>query len=135
VLSENKHSIFTLAPQPNTVHKYRIKSDDSLPGGGQQGGTVPLPKRFILYQPWPNPARTKLNIKYGVSRATRVTIKLYDIAGKLTRTLANDIQKPGYYNLVWNRTDSRGRRASAGVYFCTLSTNDRRLSRKVVLTQ
>jgi flagellar hook assembly protein FlgD len=44
-------------------------------------------------------------------------VREYDIAGKLVNTLASADQKPGYYNLVWNRTDTRGRSAPAGVYF------------------
>ena len=36
---------------------------------------------------------------------------------------------------VWNGTDCEGRRLAAGVYFYTLETGDKRLSRKVVLTE
>jgi len=52
--------------------------------------------------------------------------KLCDIAGKLVNTLASWDRKPGYYNLVWNRQDTRGRSAACGVYFCTLSAGDQR---------
>jgi len=70
-------------------------------------------------------------------------LKLYDIAGKLVTTLANGDQKPGYYNLTWNRRDFKGRTAACGVYFCTLSAENQRealraqghISRKVVLTE
>ena len=44
-------------------------------------------------------------------------------------------QKPGYYNLTWNRQDAKGRSVACGVYFCTLSADDKRFSRKVVLTE
>jgi len=50
-------------------------------------------------------------------------------------TLANGEQKPGYYNLVWNRQDPKGRSCACGVYFCTLSADSKRFSRKVVLTE
>jgi sugar lactone lactonase YvrE len=135
VLSENKHSLFTLATQPNVVHKYRIQSDDTLRGGQQSQGSQSLPKLLSLAQPFPNPARTRLNVSYALPRKTRVTLKLYDITGKLVTTLANNDQKPGYYNLVWNRQDTRGCRVSAGVYFCTLAAEGQRFSRKVVLTE
>jgi len=135
VASENKHSLFTLAPQPNKVHKLRIRSDDSMPGGTQSAGKVNLPKILSLAQPFPNPARTRLNINYALPRQTRVVLKLYDIAGKLVTTLANGDQKPGYYNLTWNRQDAKGRSVACGVYFCTLSADDKRFSRKVVLTE
>jgi flagellar hook assembly protein FlgD len=58
-----------------------------------------------------------------------------DVAGKLVNTLASGEKKPGYYSLVWNRQDARGRGVPCGVYFCTLSAEDQRFSRKVILTE
>jgi hypothetical protein len=135
VPSENGHSLFSLAPQPNVVHKLRIQSDDSLPGGVQSAGNLNLPKLLTLAQPFPNPARTRLTINYALPRQARVTLKLYDIAGKLVTTLANGDQRPGYYHIAWNRQDSRGRSVPAGVYFCSLAAEGQRFSRKVVLTE
>ncbi len=50
-------------------------------------------------------------------------------------TVASGERKPGYYNLVWNRQDAKGRSCACGVYFCTLSAESKRFSRKVVLTE
>jgi flagellar hook assembly protein FlgD len=56
-------------------------------------------------------------------------------AGKFVTTLANGEQKPGYCNLTWNRQDTKGRDCACGVYFCTLSAEGKRFSRKVILTE
>ena len=69
------------------------------------------------------------------SPTTRVCVNLYDIAGKLVTTLANGDQKPGYYNLTWNRVGTQGRTCACGVYFCTLTAEGQRFSRKVVLAE
>jgi hypothetical protein len=106
-----------------------------MPGGAQAAGTERLPTSFILYQPCPNPSRTALHIRYGIPRATRVTIKLYDIAGKLCRTLVNEQQRPRYYSLTWDRTDNSGRTAANGVYFCQMVTDAYRSQKKVVLAR
>jgi hypothetical protein len=135
VPSENRHSLFSLAAVPNKVYKLRIQSDDSTPGGQQSAGKVNLPKTLSLAQPFPNPARTRLNIAYALPHQTRVVLKLYDVAGKLVSTLASGDQKPGYYSLTWNRQDAKGRTCACGVYFCTLSAENQRFSRKVVLTE
>jgi hypothetical protein len=135
VLSENKNSLFSIATQPNKVYKLRIQSDESMPGGQQSAGKVNLPKTLNLAQPFPNPARTLLNIAYALPHQTRVVLKLYDVAGKLVTTLTNGEQKPGYYNLTWNRQDTKGRSCACGVYFCSLSAENQRFSRKVVLTE
>jgi hypothetical protein len=41
----------------------------------------------------------------------------------------------GQYTTVWDGTDAQGRRLAAGVYFYALATEEKRLSRKVVLTE
>ena len=57
------------------------------------------------------------------------------VAGKLVNTLAGGEKKPAYYNLTWNRQDVRGRSVPCGVYFCTLSAENKRFSKKAVLTE
>ena len=57
------------------------------------------------------------------------------IAGKLVNTLASGEKKPGYYSIVWNRQDAKGRTCACGVYFCTMTAEDQRFSKKVVLTE
>jgi len=135
VPSENRHNLFSIAAGPNKVYKLRIQSDDSLPEGVQSGGKVNLPRKLSLSQPFPNPARTRLSIAYALPRQTQVALKLYDVAGKLVKALVNGEQKPGYYSLVWNRQDAKGRTCACGVYFCTLAAENQRFSRKVVLTE
>jgi len=44
-------------------------------------------------------------------------------------------QKPGYYNLTWNRQDTKGRTCACGIYFCTLAAENQRFSRKLILTE
>ena len=64
-----------------------------------------------------------------------VTLKLYDIAGKLVTTLVSGDLRPGYYNPTWNRVGAQGRTCACGVCFCTLAAEGQRFSRKVVLTE
>ena len=50
-------------------------------------------------------------------------------------TLGKGNQKPGYYNLTWNRQDAKGRSCACGIYFCASSAENQRFSRKVILTE
>ncbi|HTW92318.1 MAG TPA: hypothetical protein VMH22_11480, partial [bacterium] len=59
--------------------------------------------------------------------------KLCDISIKLVKVLASGEKKPGYYSIAWNRQDSKGRTCACGVYFCTMTAEDKRFSKKVVL--
>ena len=49
--------------------------------------------------------------------------------------LASDQQKSGYFDLTWNSQDTKGRSCRCGVYFCILSAENQRFSRKVILTE
>jgi len=133
LLSAYGRHVFTLKPQGNEVLKYRIKSDDTIPSGQQAAGRLQLPTSFILYQPCPNPTRANMSIRYGIPKRTNVSIKLFDICGKLASTLVNTEQKPGYYNVTWNGQDKGGRSLPAGVYFIRLAGGSMTFERKVVL--
>jgi flagellar hook assembly protein FlgD len=62
-------------------------------------------------------------------------VKLYDVAGKLCRTLVSQEQKSGLYQPTWDRTDNRGRSVPCGIYFCQMQTDSYLSQKKVVLVK
>jgi flagellar hook assembly protein FlgD len=67
---------------------------------------------------------------------------LYDVAGRLVRTIKNkELCLPGYYTVLWDAKDDLGRKVSAGVYFVQLvidpvgKTEDYKGVQKIVLLQ
>lgn len=65
-----------------------------------------------------NPLRTGVaRIHLGLAKADRVQVCLYDISGRLIRTLADRNFAAGDHDLVWDGTDDRGIRVARGVYF------------------
>ncbi len=123
--------LYTLKPVGNRVLSYRIRSSDSLPGGGQAAGANNLPRTFTLNAPRPNPSNRETQLSYGLPRASRVGIRLYDAAGRQCALLAEAEQKPGWYHLTWDGTGN-GRALPAGVYFTQLTTDSGRLQKKLV---
>lgn len=105
---------------------FRRKQD----GGMAQGSYV-----LNLAQSLPNPARERVRIKYSLPEETEISLKVYNSAGQLMRTLVSGRANSGQHITVWDRKDAKGERAGAGVYFYQLETKDKRLSRKVVLTE
>ncbi len=106
---------------------YERDGDTSQMGGGQSGKINPdlLPRGLVLEQSWPNPATRTLTIRYGIPRLTNVSLKVYDISGKVVRTLeTSNLLKPGYYNINWNCRDDQNREIAGGVYFYRLVTSD-----------
>ena len=92
-----------------------------------------------LYQNFPNPFNGATTIRYQVAAAygkkLRVSLKLYDITGRLVRTLVDDNKPAGTYTVVWDGTDERGRKLSAGVYFCKLKVGGFSDIKKLVLVK
>ena len=54
---------------------------------------------------------------FGLARGDRVQIRIYDVAGRQVRTLANKFFQAGKYSLPWDGTDDSGVQLERGVYF------------------
>lgn len=75
-----------------------------------------IPTEFALLQNFPNPFNPSTLIRYDVPRTSQVTIKVYDMLGRVVATLVNARQTPGRYTVEFN-----GSRFASGVYFFRMS--------------
>ena len=92
-----------------------------------------LPTGYRLYQNHPNPFNAGTLIRYEISQATQVEVKVFNFAGQEIRTLVKEFQQPGYYQISWDARDEQGQRVSSGVYFCRLQAGSFVQSRKMIL--
>jgi hypothetical protein len=92
-----------------------------------------LPTAFRLVQNVPNPFNPKTVVAYEVPQASEVTIRVYDVAGKLVRTLVDDVVEPGRYAATWDGTSDGGESVGSGVYFCVMETPDYHATNKMML--
>ena len=102
-------------------------------GEGAMGEEKKLPATFYLAPPKPNPFGNGTGISYGLPFASEVRLSVFDVAGKKVRTLVDGTQPAGRYALVWDGSDSKGRRLANGVYFIRMKAPTFRLQRKVTL--
>jgi flagellar hook assembly protein FlgD len=58
---------------------------------------------------------------------------VYDISGKLVKTLINESKPKGSYNAIWDRRNRESQRVSQGIYFFVLKTNSNTQQKKVLL--
>ena len=91
-----------------------------------------VPSLLRLDQNRPNPFRAGTEIGYGLPRAGRVTLTIYDSAGRRVSTLVDGYQQGGYYVARWDGKDAGDTDAAGGVYFYRLKAGDRSLMRKMV---
>jgi hypothetical protein len=81
--------------------------------GFDDGGLV----NFVNVAGNPMYARAKATIKFGLARADRVEIVVYDVAGRVVRELADRNFTAGTHDVVWDGLDNGGRQVARGVYF------------------
>jgi hypothetical protein len=89
----------------------------------------------VLEGNWPNPFNPNTQIGFSMSEPERVSLAVYDVEGRLVRTLMNKVAPAGRNIAVWDGRDNSGQAVSPGVYFYRLSTDRAALSRKMVMIQ
>lgn len=85
-----------------------------------------------LFQSSPNPFRSKTSISYVLPIRGRVSLKIYNAAGQVVRTLYDAVQIAGIHSVVWDGVDRFGEPVPAGVYIYRLTTPSITLSKKLV---
>ena len=89
--------------------------------------------RNSLAQNYPNPFNPSTTIKYSVKNNAHVSLKIYNVAGQLVRTLVDSDMNAGAYTETWNGRSNTGNSVSSGVYFYKLVTKDFSMTKKMVL--
>jgi hypothetical protein len=89
--------------------------------------------KWDLAQNYPNPFNPTTTIRYEVKDAVHVQLKIYDVAGRLVRTLVDETRKPDRYKIVWNGVNDRGGNVATGVYFYRLEAGSFVSTKKMVL--
>ncbi|HUV37534.1 MAG TPA: T9SS type A sorting domain-containing protein, partial [Patescibacteria group bacterium] len=97
------------------------------------GDTPEAPLAFFLDQNVPNPFNPSTTIRYFLPERCRVTLQIYDIAGRRIACLVDRMQDRGQHHIVWNGTDMNGDPAGSGVYLYRLTAGKESISRKMIL--
>ncbi|MCP4550116.1 MAG: T9SS type A sorting domain-containing protein [bacterium] len=89
--------------------------------------------QFSLSQNLPNPMVADSRIDYVLPESADVTLKVYNAAGRLVRTLVEGMQPAGHGSAMWDGKGTDGQSVATGVYFYRLETGGRILTRKLML--
>jgi len=115
------------------IYAQNINSDGSLGPAGIEEEKGELASSSDLYPISPNPSGSKVTIRYALPQATRVSLKVYDVNGRMVKTLEDAEQTGGVHSIHWNGSDDRGRALSSGVYFARLEAGTEQRLAKIVL--
>ena len=89
---------------------------------------------YFLGHNYPNPFNPMTTIRFDLPQPAQVTIKIYDVSGRLVRVLRDGTEEDaGSHKAIWRGRDDTGRAVAAGVYFYRLESGKFRETRRMVL--
>ena len=130
------HGSLNLAMIPQVVpaNEYTIWLE--APGNKSQSGEseeaqVPLVTK--LAEPQPNPFNPQTKLTFTLEKKGPITLEIYDVRGRVVKTLAKGRYSAGPHVMTWQGDDDRGHRVASGVYLTRLHTEHVDLVQQMLL--
>ncbi len=92
-----------------------------------------IPELFTLHHNYPNPFNPITSLRYNLPEDGLVNITIYDMVGRIVKTLINDSQTAGFKSVQWNATNERNEPVSSGLYLYTIQAGEFRQTKKMLL--
>jgi hypothetical protein len=136
---------WTVPDSFNTVSRVRVvahdaaglaqrdDSDGDFTAGSETGVPDGLERKLSLFQNAPNPFTLATSIAYSVPQAAHVELRVYDVSGRIVRTLVDAEVGANDYLVHWNGLRDDGEAAATGIYLYRLVADGRELTRKMIL--
>lgn len=83
----------------------------------------------------PNPTNGPTMLRFTVSRSGPGTVRVFDIGGRVVRTVAEGVLTAGSHDLAWNGRDDADKPVPGGVYFVRLRQDGAEAMCKIILTR
>lgn len=90
---------------------------------------------FKLLDNYPNPFNPSTTIEYEIPKSGFVKISIYDLNGKLIKTLVHKKQEQGNYRIQWDGKNNSGLKVSSGVYIYAIENEKSIISKKMILVK
>ncbi len=90
-----------------------------------------LPTRLLNNVP--NPFNPQTEIRFQLAKSGPVRLTVYDLNGRVVRTLLNEHRGAGEGQVVWQGRDDGGRRVASGAYYVRMQTEQKRDHRKIMM--
>lgn len=92
----------------------------------------PATPRVLALRATPNPSLASTRLRFDLPHPGRVSLAVYDVAGRRVRSLVDEFREPGRYDLDWDGRDESGGARLAGVYFARIELNGMVLTERLV---
>ncbi len=92
------------------------------------GDIEPMPHRFALENPAPNPFNNRTMVRFELPKAMESRLRVFDLNGRAIETMADEYLSAGSHSIAWN-----AEALPAGVYFLMLEAGQQKAVKKAVL--
>lgn len=136
-VTERRHHIVAFLQGDNTKEIFQSARISFLSLiTGVSGGPISVEQvKTLLLPATPNPTGGRTMISYQLAKSGRVSLGVYDVAGRLVRTLENGVREAGRHAASWDGRDNTGKAVANGVYFYRLSAGDFTATRKLTIVR
>ena len=101
--------------------------------GGFEAIVPPAAMASTMMQNTPNPFKSTTAITFTQDRDEYVSLAIYSMAGQLVKTLVSEVRAAGNHTIVWEADDDKGELVPPGMYIYILKTNEKQLSKKMLI--
>ena len=88
---------------------------------------------FSLMQNYPNPFNPITTIRFEINHSDHASVEIFDLKGRLIKTLLNKYMVAGQHTIKWDRTQKNGKNATSGIYFYRLSVDGIFQTKKMII--
>lgn len=129
------HDIWSQSYDDPILHRWLFsQKKESGPVNVESQTISTIPTLYKLYVNYPNPFNPQTRIKFELSKASQITLKIFDVLGKEIRTLIDQFQNAGSYSVDWDGKDKLGEQVASGIYLYRMQVNGNiAQSRKMML--
>lgn len=91
--------------------------------------------RTILLGANPNPFRSGTTIRFSLKEAGKARVSVYDITGRLVRSVLDGWTEAGAHEATWDGTDGVGKRVASGIYYVRMTAGKYAATKRAVLVK
>ncbi len=132
----HEYQFVDLAAKAGKVYYYKLE-DVSVSGFKTQHDpvrvSVPIPKKFAVYQNFPNPFNPTTTIRFELPKPEHVRIEIYNVLGQKIRTLLDKPVEAGYHAIQWDSRNDNGVPVSSGIYYYRITAGQHVAVKKMAL--
>jgi hypothetical protein len=115
------------------VNTIPTRETDPIPGYEKRSIALDIIPTEFRASNYPNPFNAKTRINFSLPEASRVSIEVYDINGRLVKQLVDLDFNTGEHSVNWDGDSDSGEKVSSGVYFYSIKTSQSSITRKMIL--